>query len=297
MIALAFSSQDSKIASQRIQTIQSYLELHNRSVALVPIANSDSIQETVRDCLKDQKPDIVAGFGEDSLFHEISQVLAFKEVALGVIPCSSQSLIAQELGIPTEEEEACEILISSNPTPLSIGEVAFTDSDKKRFFLQMAGVGLDAKVLKESNTNLQKLLGKGALAFETLRNIVFEDQDNFDIHSDSETYVGSSLVLSNMRNYAGSLSLTPESDPMGADFHGFLFKSKERQALLRFLLNLARGKHMKMKEAESFHPREIKVYRKGTPVQIDGVYRGDTPVEIHHHKEALPVILPKKSEE
>jgi diacylglycerol kinase (ATP) len=294
MLALVFYAEEPKVSQKRVEEARIYFELHNRKVVLVPVSGSGFIFEAVQDCLNNKEVQIVIGFGDDSFLHEIAQVLALKDVALGIIPCSPDSLLAKEIGIPVEVSEACEVILSRNPTPLSLGEIEFKNSGEKRFFLQMVGVGLDAKILKEANISLQKLLGKGALALEFLRNIVFEEQDNFDIHSSEETYVGSTLIVSILRHYARTLCLTPENEPPGEDFHAFLFKSKKRKDLLLFLLNLARGKHLHMKEAELFHTEGIKVYRDDIPVQVDGAYQGLTPVEITYHKDALLVMMPRE---
>jgi diacylglycerol kinase (ATP) len=82
----------------------------------------------------------VAAWGGDGTVNEVASVLAFTEVALGIVPSGSGNGLARELGIPLRPEAAFDVAFTGAERTIDCGDV------DGHLFFNVAGVGVDARV-------------------------------------------------------------------------------------------------------------------------------------------------------
>jgi diacylglycerol kinase (ATP) len=90
----------------------------------------------------EQKADLVIAAGGDGTINEIIQELARSETALGVLPTGTVNVWAREMGIPLDIDGARNVLVNGQIRRVDLGR------GKGRYFLLMAGVGLDGEVAR-----------------------------------------------------------------------------------------------------------------------------------------------------
>lgn len=96
---------------------------------------------------------VVIVAGGDGTINEVIQALAGSETALGVLPTGTVNVWAREMSIPLDDRKAREALAHGQTRYVDLGRV------NDRYFLLMAGVGLDAQVTQIVERRPLKRLG------------------------------------------------------------------------------------------------------------------------------------------
>lgn len=188
--------------------------------------------------------------GGDGTIHVLLNDAMPAHMNLGVVPMGTVNALARALGIPMQPEEAVRFLLKATPRRMNIGCV-----NGERRFLCFAGVGFDAAVVHDVGGAFKRVGGRlayaaaGAASIFALRRIVpFELQlapgTNFATEprqgesdfrlepGEGAPWVdrGYSLVLSNIRNYAG-FNLFPDAHPCADAMEMWLFRHRRIDAM------------------------------------------------------------------
>src|SRR5580765_3064283 len=95
----------------------------------------------------------VVAAGGDGTINEIVNGLVGTGVTLGVLTVGTMNVFAAELGIPSELHEAWEIILPGHTREIDLARA------NEQYFVQLAGVGLDAQVVKETTWSMKRSLG------------------------------------------------------------------------------------------------------------------------------------------
>lgn len=107
--------------------------------------------------------DVVLAAGGDGTVRAVAEALRSTDVPLALLPQGTGNLLARNLDLPlTDLEASVELAFSGVDRPIDLGIAAITRSDGEssvHAFLVMAGLGLDAKMIKNTSTKLKKAVG------------------------------------------------------------------------------------------------------------------------------------------
>ena len=102
----------------------------------------------------EQHTNVVVAVGGDGTINEVIQELAGSETALGVLPCGTINVWAREVGIPLDDNAgARKVLVNGQRRCIDLGKI------NDRYFLLMAGIGIDGEVTHEVEKKPIKRLG------------------------------------------------------------------------------------------------------------------------------------------
>lgn len=293
VLAVIFNPASGGFRPEYIQRARDYLELHNHPCEFHPSEYPGHVSELALEMINStHPPKVVIGMGGDGTLNEIVQSLAKSDTPLGIIPTGTTNVLARDLKIPTNIEGACEVIVSGVQTKMPLGIVELEDNPKPRYFLLMCGIGWDGVICKSVNTRIKKSLGKGAYALETLKTIVQGNLQDFDVHTQSKTFLASIMIASVTAHYAGNLPITPDATPFDEKFQIFILTGKSRKAMVELIGRVALGKLDSMKDALRISTSEATIHRPGIPVQVDGDYFGETPAKISRIMNSLSIIHP-----
>ena len=90
--------------------------------------------------------DVVIAAGGDGTINEVIQGLAGTETALGVLPLGTVNVWACEMAIPLDGTGAVDVLVHGKIRCIDLGRM------NERYFLLMAGIGLDGEVTSAVET-------------------------------------------------------------------------------------------------------------------------------------------------
>jgi diacylglycerol kinase (ATP) len=140
----------------------------------------------------------IVAAGGDGTINEVVNGLAGASVTLGLLPIGTMNVFATELGLPVHDLEFCWNIVKSNSTR----SVDLPKANQK-FFVQLAGVGLDAQVVKETSSQLKRNFGPLSYLISAAQ-IAARQPPRLLIQSeDASIDEGSFVLVGNGRLYGG----------------------------------------------------------------------------------------------
>lgn len=107
--------------------------------------------------------DVVIAAGGDGTVRAVAEALRGSGVSLALLPSGTGNLLARNLELPLSNlSSSIEIAFNGSDRAIDLGmvEIVRADGDREEHaFLVMAGLGLDAKMIKNTNTKLKKAVG------------------------------------------------------------------------------------------------------------------------------------------
>ena len=107
--------------------------------------------------------DVVLAAGGDGTVRAVAEALRGTSVPLALLPQGTGNLLARNLDLPlTDLDASVELAFSGVDRAIDLGIAAITRDDgasSEHAFLVMAGLGLDAKMIKNTSTKLKKAVG------------------------------------------------------------------------------------------------------------------------------------------
>ncbi len=237
-------------------------------------------------------PDLILAAGGDGTINEVANGMVLSDVPLGVIPAGTANVLAVELGIGTKAAAAARAIPSCAPERISIGQV-HTDMGS-RYFLMMAGVGLDAHIVYQLNPATKASLGKLAYWVAGFSRVV-HPLAQFDAVMNGNTERCGFALASRVKNYGGDLTIASNASLLEHDFDVVLFRGRFAVRYLAYLFGVLtrtlpgiRGiTTERTRRLDVRCPDDQKVY-----VQVDGEYAGRLPARIEIIESALTLLMP-----
>lgn len=109
--------------------------------------------------------DTVVACGGDGTVRAVLEALAGGPAQLGVVALGTGNLLAANLDLPTELDEAIVTATSGSSRRLDVGTV-----NGERFAV-MAGVGFDALMIRDTNSKIKRRFGSIAYVMAAVRNV------------------------------------------------------------------------------------------------------------------------------
>ena len=183
--------------------------------------------------------DLLIGFGGDGTLNQlVNGVMAAKRdgCTVGVLPGGTANVWAHEIGIPEDPIKASLRLVNSEGRKVDVGHVAVdflpfapARNDQhvekgqapqgRHHFLLMAGLGMDAAIMRRVPTSLKERIGKAAVALATLRTLPSQHAFPVEIWSPDATgnetlrWRGEAfqVIVGNTRRYGNFAEVTPKA--------------------------------------------------------------------------------------
>lgn len=230
----------------------------------------------------------IVAVGGDGTVNEVASALFESEAVMGILPFGTGNDLCRTLGIPTEPEEALNVVLSDTVRPLDAGMA------NDRFFLNAAGIGFDVDVLvrtekfkKRLNGMLPYLLGVVQALFNLkvmhLRLRMGKDVQELDAIV---------LVVSNGRFFGGGMLPAPAADPFDGKFDICIAKNMPVARYLPVLTRFVKGRHLGLNEILYYQADEITVEApKGQLIELDGEVCESAPVTFRMLPGAIPMLV------
>ncbi|UCD36204.1 MAG: diacylglycerol kinase family lipid kinase [Nitrospiraceae bacterium] len=236
--------------------------------------------------------DIILAAGGDGTVNEvINGMLASgdkrqADVPLAILPLGTVNVLAKELGIPGDLDEAISRVLNGSLQRVSLGNI------NGRYFMLMAGIGFDGETVFGVNRGLAgKLSGRLAYIVSGLRVLMSYPLPAVTVTTPAGKKTGSTVIISNARSYGGHFQVAPGASITEPVLHVCLFQGRSRGALLRFILRVMRGTHLSAPDVNSFCVSECSVTSdEEVRIQIDGDYFGTLPARVTIARDVLRLI-------
>jgi diacylglycerol kinase (ATP) len=203
---------------------------------------------------------------------EVANGLAGTETALGVMPVGTMNVFSKELDIPADLEAAWRVIESG-----AVREIDLPTANGAHF-IQLAGVGLDAQVVKETTWESKRRLGPLSYIISAAQ-IASRVPPLLRVDTGSAVHEGSFVLIGNGRFYGSKLVLFPNARPDDGKLDVVVFKNLGYLDIARYVGGVLIGHHTDLPDVEYFQASELEVTSAETvPVELDGELHCDTPV-------------------
>jgi YegS/Rv2252/BmrU family lipid kinase len=250
---------------------------------------------------RDAGLDTVIVVGGDGTINEVVNGLAESEVALGVLPGGTGNVWAKELGLPTRSPRHLWPLVDSVKT-LIPGGARRIDLGKAngRYFLQWAGLGLDAEVTYavEPRTRTQRRLGVLAVVVAGVATAVNLAGTRTRVWIDDKRIYRRSIliVISNSQLYGGVVRIATDARLDDGLLDVSVFAGNGFLSVLRMAAGVILGVHGRDPRHSLYRGRSIRVEAaKPMPVHVDGEPFGTTPLDCVVVPRALTILVPYRT--
>ena len=238
--------------------------------------------------------EIVIVCGGDGTINETAQSLVGTETALAVWPCGTANVLARELRLPGDENALSVLIAERSVRTISVGRAIKPDTGWRRYFLLMAGIGLDATIVNGVDLGLKRLIGAGAYLASGLDYLARLPLTPFSIDLNGRRLESTFTVISNASSYAVCFTLAPGARVDDDKLDICVFNSRSRLAYLSYaFLSMVKGLHTRISKVVYQPAQEAHANSNDRAlVQLDGDVVGTLPMRFEIAPRALKIIAP-----
>ncbi|MGA8183328.1 MAG: diacylglycerol kinase family protein [Terriglobia bacterium] len=243
--------------------------------------------------------DLVIVCGGDGTINEVINGLAPGRVPLAILPGGTANIVAKELGLPGHIVKAARQLPSWRPCRIPLGRANWeeTGSVRQRFFLAVAGVGFDARIISQLNMGAKLRMGVVAYAWEAVRQVFRYSFPSFQFSMDGSTVSATFAVIQRSRRYAGWLKLARRHSIREPDFSCCMFEGSGPGRYFRYALGILTQTHQRLGDVRFLNGSSVhcRSEQAGDPIffEVDGELAGRIPVTFEVVPDALTLLAPE----
>jgi diacylglycerol kinase (ATP) len=248
----------------------------------------------------DKGYEMVVSVGGDGTIHEIVNGLheagGNSNVAVGIVNTGTGADYIRTIGVPRRYKEACQCLLSSGRRTVDLGVVEYTRDGqrKKRLFVNFAGIGFDAEVVKATTEKFKALGDMPSYLMGLFSTLMSYKNRHVSIIVDGEHGERRicTVMLNNGRYGGGGMLPAPNADPGDGFFDLVIIDDITKPDLIMSLPRIYKGTHLTHPKVTLMRAREVEIRPTLTSaVQADGELLGEAPACFSVLPAALSIVV------
>jgi YegS/Rv2252/BmrU family lipid kinase len=232
--------------------------------------------------------EVIIAAGGDGTLNEVVNGIGGSSVRLGILPVGTMNVFATELGIPQGNLERAWSVIEQ-------GKVVEVDLPKANdtHFIQLAGVGLDAEVVRKTTADSKRALGPLSYLL-TLVQVAAHKPSRVMLEAEGgRISEGSFALIGNGRLYGGPFPVFQRASLFDGLLDVLVFQNQSHWDVVRYFQAIAFGTHPQLPDVEYFQTSTLRVTSSGdVPVELDGEVAGMLPCLFSVNSQKLRVLAP-----
>ena len=275
-----------------IPRIQEVLRAHGHRVWLAPTSAPGDATSLARRAVGDGVG-LVLVAGGDGTINEALNGVARSATPLGIIPLGTGNVLGTELGLKHGPKRVAAEISELVPERISVGLLQAAEAEP-RYFLLMAGVGLDAQIVVNMDPELKKKVGKLAYWLGGFGQ-VGRHFPAFRVSAGGESWRSSFTLVSRVRNYGGDVVIARNVSLLDDYFEMVAFQGEDSFRYLKYFTGVLANRLDRM---EGVAIRKVRLLEltvadgKDIFVQVDGEPAGKLPATIEIVPDALTLLMP-----
>ena len=300
-----------------LSAVQADLEKHGHRVHIGWEVEPRAIRERAENAARAGTQIVVAAGGDGTVNAVVNGLMRasggeHSPAKLGVLPLGTGNVFAYNLGLRNWRTAARAVAAGhtrridvGHARPLESATVgrkkgalaqAPHDKPSPRYFVLMAGIGFDAKVIEETSLRLKWVLRDFAYALTSLQNAVVHQGTQVTLtfpdgtrHSEMAWL----LMAGNAASYAWAIKFTGRAQLDDGKLDLCVFPFANKLTSVQQVMQLLLGQHVERGTARYFQTPSVRVESSPPiPIQLDGDEWGTTPVELAMKPGVLDVLVP-----
>ncbi len=218
--------------------------------------------------------------------------------ALGVLPRGTGGDLRRTIGLDGDVWRSAARL-KAEPGPVDVGRVDYQDDEGRpasRYFINVGGTGVGAKVVDIANASSKVLGGKLTFMISSMRALASWRDVDLRVSIDggpAEDHSVTSFAVANGRYFGGGMMVAPEARLDDGIFHLTIWKGF---TLLDFVLKqgaMYDGSHVRLKGTSTATAKTVRIEARGTEpvgIEVDGERIGRLPATFSVQPGALRIV-------
>lgn len=229
------------------------------SIAAVPTTAPGDATRLAAEAINRGVREIIVAGGDGTINEALQGIINKQDVRLGVWARGTANVLARELRLPFDPVGAARVIIANHTravhvgcalkeidtgahsSPLNAGDDNHFDADKRRYFFLMAGIGLDASIVRRVPALLKRHAGEAAFWYSGLAHLAKWRPAAFQIETGGTTFAATFAAIGKAPRYGGGLRVTPGARLSDPQFQVCIVDSHSRLRYLRLLAHAAVG--------------------------------------------------------
>jgi diacylglycerol kinase (ATP) len=244
--------------------------------------------------------ELIVSVGGDGTINEIVNGLhnagSIGDVTLGIVSTGTGADYIRTVGVPSSCMEACRSLMSPRRLTVDLGVVEYRSNGQmeKRLFVNFAGLGFDAEIVRATTQEFKALGDTASYLMGLVTTLVIYKNKEISLELDGE--VGErricTVLMSNGKYGGGGMLTAPDADPADGFFDVLIVGDLTKPDLLRSLPRIYKGTHLTHPKVTVKRAREVEIRpAQQMAVQADGELLGEAPARFSVLPGALTIVV------
>jgi YegS/Rv2252/BmrU family lipid kinase len=230
--------------------------------------------------------------GGDGTVNEVLQGLVGTGACLALWPRGTGNVLGRELSLPAQLERLADIILAGKVMRARIGCAVTENTGEQRYFLLMAGIGLDAAIAQRVRPALKRRLGQAAFWYSGLEEFVRWQPNRFQVEVDGVEYPATFAAIGKSPHYGGSLAITPRARLDSPEFEVCLINSVSRLRYLQLLpYAMFGGVPEGLKDVTFLRAAAVRARGENVHVQVDGEVVGQLPMSFSMTPHVIEIVV------
>ena len=244
--------------------------------------------------------ELVVSVGGDGTINEVVNGLYdtgnMAEVTLGIIATGTGHDYIRTIGIPWAYQEACKCLQNPGKFAADLGVVEYFSGGQmvKRLFVNFAGLGFDAEVVKTTTQKYKALSSTASYLTGLFAALFFYQNKKVILTMDGEATERKvcTVLVSNGKYGGGGMLAAPEADLTDGLLDVLIIGNISKPDLLWSLPRVYKGTHLTHPKVSLKKAREVEIQStEAISLQADGELLGGLPARFYVLPGALNVAI------
>jgi YegS/Rv2252/BmrU family lipid kinase len=217
-----------------------------------------------------------------------------REVVLGIISTGTGSDYIRTVGLPRPFQEMCRCVVKPRRMEVDVGVVEYARGSgaEQRLFVNFAGTGFDAEIVRRTTRQYKALGGMASYLAGLFTTLLCYRNRPVTLVIDGEVVKRKvcAVIMNNGRYGGGGMHTAPDADLTDGYLDALVIGDLNRADLLWSLPRIYRGTHLNHPLVELCKAKQIELYAEDRlSLQADGELLGQVPARFRIMPGALSV--------
>jgi len=273
MTSVAVIAHSGKVLGGGLGRLRDVLTEHGVSDPIwLEVPKSRNMPARVKSAIK-KGADLIFVWGGDGSVQRCIDAAVGSPVTLAILPAGTANLLANNLGIPIDLEQAVEVGLHGTDHTVDVGKM------NGEHFAVMAGIGLDALMIRDADAGMKDRFGRAAYVWTGARHIR-SNPVRMKVRVDGHTWFdddASCVLIANVGSIGGGITAFEHASPDDGKLDIAVMTADGAWQWLRTLTRAAIGHAEKSPLVQMTQASRITVStRKRLPYELDGGARSKT---------------------
>jgi diacylglycerol kinase (ATP) len=221
--------------------------------------------------------DLVIAAGGDGTIRVVADGLAGTGIAMGLVPAGTANLLARNLGLSLNETAAIDVAFSGTSRKIDLIKLT-VDEQHSEHFAVIAGIGVDAMIMDETDPKLKAKVGTAAYVFAAAKalgrlpvHMTVQLDDRRRLHRRAML-----CAVGNVGDLPGNISLIPGARPDDGMLDVYIASPQHLGHWIKVVLRVITRRPRKDDQVDQHRARTVRItLRDRDTYQLDGDAIGD----------------------